>query len=102
MTLPELIAEIESGPLAAQLAPHWANEFQAPRGARPAEKERQGAFDVKTARAGRIHPDAAFHIHRILTTSVDGQPSRSDVLGWGSWTWKQVKYAKLETLKGRR
>lgn len=98
MTLAELVVEIETGPLAPQLARYWAWEFEAPTGPRPTERERQGSWDTKVRRAGRIHPDAAFAIHKILTTAVDGQPSRAEVLGWGTgWSWKQVKYAKLLT-----
>lgn len=97
MTLPDLIAEIETGPLADRLAPHWANVFQAPTEPRPLERERQGSWDVKTRRAGRLHPDAAFAIHKILTT---GSPSRSDELGWGAWPYKAVMHAKLQQRNG--
>lgn len=51
MTLAELKAEIESGPLAADLAPFWADTFP---------------FHPKVDREGILKPDAAFEIHRRL------------------------------------
>lgn len=88
-TLADVIAEIETGPLARQCAKHWATVFEAPSEAKPVERELIGSWEVKTRRAGRIHPDAAFHIHRILAP-------RAVELGWTEFTPKTVKYAKAE------
>jgi hypothetical protein len=84
----EIIDEIEKGPLAAELAPYWATVFVAPVEAKPTSPERVGSWEVKTRRAGRLHPDAAHEIHRRLTTGVPNRkdtpavPSRAEALEW--------------------
>jgi len=53
----QLKAEIEGGPFAAELAPYWADVFTA-----------HPTLGSKLAyREGKLKPDAAFAIHRILT-----------------------------------
>ena len=102
-TVQELINEIEKGPLAAQLAPLWNTVFAAPAEARPDEareilpekkaeaRAKVGAWEVKTHRAGRLHPDAAFEIHRLLSEA------RFKELGWDGFPWKLIKRAKDST-----
>lgn len=77
-----LVEEVERGPLAAELAPLWADVF-----------ERHPSHGDKLAfREGRLKTDAAFEIHKRLTASgPGGGPSRSSALGWAdSWDWKLV------------
>lgn len=59
MTLAELKAEIESGPLASELAAWWADVFDDPEPQRTKLPHRQGW----------LKPDAAYEIHRILSDS---------------------------------
>lgn len=85
MTTAELITEIEQGEHAAELAPHWANVFQAPADpdpveppfdpVAPAEAESKEHVQwratmrsraVKRSRAGLLHPDAAYEIGKRL------------------------------------
>jgi len=56
----ELKTEITTGPLAADLAPFWADVF------------------AEDFRAGRLKPDAAFEIHRVLTDPA--QATKAGVL----------------------
>ena len=106
-TLAEIIVEIETGPLAAQLAPYWAQVFVAPTEPRPTTRDRLGAWEVKTARAGRLHPDAAYAIYKILSTGVPNRrnvpavPSRAEELEW-AFSFKDVKRAKDEMGRGVR
>lgn len=81
-----LKAEIESGPYAAQVAPHWAYVHPAP-DADPIEppaddREAHGKWRetgrsnaVKRERAGLLHPDAVFELLRLLQ-------ARFVELGW--------------------
>lgn len=60
MTLAELKAEIESGPLASELAAWWADVFDDPEPLRTKLAFRQGT----------LKPDAAYEINRILSDST--------------------------------
>lgn len=90
-TRDELKAEIENGPLSAELAPFWADVFQ------PHPKPEMAW------QTGILKPDAAFAIHAILTcrarTPYTGR-SRADELGWGiNWSYELVVAAKGKTPK---
>jgi hypothetical protein len=103
----EIITEIESGPLAAQLAPHWNRVFVAPVEAKPLDRTMAKSWEAKTERAGLLHPDAAHAIHKILTTgipntrTVPAVPSRAEELEW-SFSAKDVKRAKDESVRKLR
>jgi len=111
--------EIENGPLAAELAPLWGTVFQSPGDApaipqlqdpqKPTSSEvqalvewkaRYSVWEVKTNRAGKLVGDAAYEIHKLLTSpGKTGGPSRAEELGWGSnWQYKLVQTAKEEVL----
>ena len=92
----EIIAEIETGPLAAELARLWAWVFETPTEPQPTAPDRVGAWQVKRGRAGRLHPDAAFEIHRRLAAS-----GRLEALGWTAVPWKLIKRAKDGTMPVR-
>lgn len=63
----ELKTEIETGPLAADLAPFWADVFAEP------------------GRAGRLKPDAAFAIHQILTDPTRATKPGAVVMSRGAF-----------------
>ena len=92
-TLDEIVTAIETGPLAAELAPLWATVFQEhpEKGRRPPRDAAEAqSWKVKAARAGRLHPDAAHAIaERLRATYPD-------------ITRKQVQYAKDYARGGRR
>lgn len=80
-TREQLRNEIENGPLAAELAPFWADVF--------------GPHHKKELdwRIGILKEDAAFEIRRILI-----ERGRADELGWGrDWSHKLVVAAKGKT-----
>lgn len=58
-TAAQLKQEVESGPLALELAPFWADVFDDPEPLRTKLLHRQGM----------LKPDAAYEIHRILSDS---------------------------------
>lgn len=77
MDLAALKAEIELGPLANQLRQHWERVFtlddlrEAVEGETPEQaKARESRNNTVRARAGQLHPDAAFEIARILAASA--------------------------------
>lgn len=91
-TAKQLRAEIESGPLAADLAPFWADVF-------PAEPEPplvdvggRARWERIRPRFGSLTPDAVFHILDVLRRprpavtvgfpALVGPRSRLDELGW--------------------
>ena len=79
----QLKSVIETGPLAAALAPLWADVFEP-----HPTKRKELAF-----REGLLKPDAAFGIHKLLTDGGDG--SHAVGLGWGNgWSYKLVQEAK--------
>jgi hypothetical protein len=81
----DLRAEIETGPLAAELAPFWADVFG------PHKTKRK---ELKW-REGKLKPDAAEAIKVALTTLGPDGRSRCDELGWSTgWTHKLVAQAK--------
>jgi hypothetical protein len=104
VNLVDLVTEIETGPLASELAPLWQTVFEAPRSAKPVELEtmtkeekedvraKASVHDVKTKRAGRLTPDAYYAIYSALLP-------RATELGWVGFTAKHVKQAKISTLK---
>lgn len=92
-TRSEIRHEIERGPLAARLAPHWGRVFEAPPEDDPVPdgasaavigrmKAAARANAVKRQRVGGLHPDAAFDIVEMLQKS-----GRVEALGWALAPW---------------
>ena len=93
MTPDEIIAEIATGPLAAELAPLWATVFQEhpDKGRRPPRDAAEAhSWKVKALRAGRLHPDAAHALAERLQARFPGI------------TRKDIQRAQWTTLKKGR
>ena len=86
----QLKVEIETGPFAARLAVSWADVFGPHFKIIDGQRVRTTDLDY---RIGRLKPDAAFGIHKLLTDGGDG--SHAVGLGWGNgWSYKLVQEAK--------
>lgn len=96
-TLDDIRAEILHGPLAHQLLPFWNDVFEPFRECASDEENRRLGKPTKrellASREGHIKPDAAFEIHRLLTT---GKNSRVNTLHWEKFTMKMVQQAHDE------
>ena len=91
-TLEQLVKEIESGPLSMVLAIDWGDVFP----------PHPTLLEKLKHREGQLKCDAAFAIHRLLTTAGKSGQSRSEELGWGNgWSWKLVRDAHEALRRGK-
>ena len=98
MTHAELKAEIESGPLAAALAPLWANVF--PAEPEPVEEAAKPRWDRIKHRFGKLTPDGVYDILQLLNANTQSMPQQITVATFTRFLASRGLLRKLKAAAG--